>query len=49
MDIYTITEISDDIMNLSYDKFYDFLDIVLNKDLSKLFRVRAIREMSSLS
>ena len=49
MDIYTITEISDDIMNLSHDKFYDFLDIVLNKDLSKLFRVQAIREMSSLS
>ena len=49
MDIYTITEISDDIMNLSYDKFYDFLNIVLNKDLSKLFRVQAIREMSSLS
>ena len=49
MDIYTITEISDDIMNLSYDKFYDFLDIVLNKDLNKLFRVQAIREISSLS
>jgi hypothetical protein len=49
MDIYTMTEISDDMMNLSYDKFYDFLDIVLNKDLSKLFRVQAIREMSSLS
>ena len=49
MDIYTITEISDDIMNLSYDKFYDFLDIVLNKGLNKLFRVQAIREMSSLS
>ena len=49
MDIYTITEISDDIMNLSYDKFYDFLDIVLNKDLSTLFRVQAIQEMSSLS
>ncbi|CAF4993608.1 unnamed protein product [Rotaria sp. Silwood1] len=49
MDIYTITEISDDMMNLSYDKFYDFLDIVLNKDLSNLFRVQAIREMSSLS
>ena len=25
------------------------MDIVLNKDLSKLFRVQAIREMSSLS
>ena len=36
-------------MNLSYDKFYDFLDIVLNKDLSKLFQIQAIREMSSLS
>ena len=49
MDIYTITEISDDIINLSYDKFYDFLDIVLNKDLSTLFRLQAIQDMSSLS
>jgi hypothetical protein len=49
MDIYTVTEISDDMMNLSYDKFYNFLDIVLNEDLSKLFRVQAIREMSCLS
>lgn len=47
MDIFQINELSNDTMNLSHDKFYDFLETVLNKDLSELFRLQAIRDISS--
>lgn len=49
MDIFQINELSNDTMNLSHDKFYDFLETVLNKDLSELFRLQAIRDISSLT
>jgi hypothetical protein len=49
MDIFRIDELTDNMMDLSHDEFYHFLEIVLNKDLCQLFRVQAIRDMSSLS
>ena len=49
MDIFRINELTDDMMDLSRDDFYRFLEVALNKDLSQLFRVQAIRDMSSLS
>ena len=36
-------------MNLSHDKFYEFLEVVLSKDLCELLRLQAIRDMFSLS
>jgi hypothetical protein len=49
MDIFQLNELTDEMMNLCDDKFYDFLEVILNKDLCELFRVQAIRNMSSLS
>ena len=49
MDIFQLDELTDDMMNLSHDEFYNFLEYFLNKDLCELFRVQAIRNMSSLS
>ena len=49
MDIFRIDELTDDMMNLSHDEFYRFLEAALSKDLCQLFRVQAIRDMSSLS
>lgn len=49
MDILQLTELTDDMMNLSHDDFYDFLETALNKDLCELFRLQSIRYMSSLS
>ncbi|CAF3298097.1 unnamed protein product [Rotaria sp. Silwood2] len=49
MDIFQLHELTDDMMKLSHDTFYNFLEITLNKDLCELFRIQAIRDMSSLS
>ncbi|CAF3191676.1 unnamed protein product [Rotaria socialis] len=49
MNILQLKELTDEMMNLSLNKFYDFIEIALDKDLSELFKVQAIREMSSLS
>ena len=49
MDIFQLNELTDEMMNLCNDKFYNFLEVTLNKDLCELFRVQAIRDMSSLS
>ena len=49
MDIFQLNELTDKMMHLCDDKFYNFLEVTLNKDLCELFRVQAIRNMSSLS
>ena len=49
MDIFRINELTDDMMNLAHDEFYRFLETALSKELCHLFRVQAIRYMSSLS
>ncbi|CAF1474909.1 unnamed protein product [Rotaria sordida] len=49
MDILQLDELTDDMMNLRNDDFYNFLEVALNKDLCELFRVQGIRDMSSLS
>jgi hypothetical protein len=49
MDIFQLDELTDDMMSLSHDNFYEFLERALNKDLCELFRIQAIRDMSSLS
>lgn len=49
MDIFRIDELTDDMMNLSHDEFYQFLETALSRELCHLFRVQAIRDMSSLS
>ncbi|UJR06730.1 hypothetical protein I4U23_011019 [Adineta vaga] len=49
MDIFEIHELTDDMMKLSHDTFYKFLEAALNKDLCELFRIQGIRDMSSLS
>jgi hypothetical protein len=49
MDIFQIDELTDEMMDLCGDNFYDFLQVSLNKDLCELFRVQAIRDISSLS
>jgi hypothetical protein len=49
MDIFQINELTDEMMDLCDDNFYDFLQASLNKDLCELFRVQTIRDMSSLS
>ncbi|CAF3247872.1 unnamed protein product [Rotaria sp. Silwood2] len=49
MDIFQLEELTDDMMKLSHDNFYAFLQNTLNKDLCELFRIQAIRDMSSLS
>ncbi|CAM4832715.1 unnamed protein product [Rotaria magnacalcarata] len=49
MNILQLNELTDDMMNLSLDNFYNFIEIALDKDLRELFQVQAIREISSLS
>ena len=49
MDILQLDELTDDMMNLRNDGFYNLLEVALNKDLCELFRVQGIRDMSSLS
>ncbi|CAF2709092.1 unnamed protein product [Rotaria sp. Silwood2] len=49
MNILQLNELTDEMMNLSLNNFYNFIEIALNKDLCELFQVQAIREMSSLS
>ena len=49
MDILQINELTDEMMSLSNEQFYQFLDNYLGKDLCELFRIQAIRDMSSLS
>ena len=49
MDVFQINELTNDMMNLSHDKFYEFLEVVLSKDLCELLRLQAIRDMFSLS
>ena len=49
MDILQLDELTDDMMNLRNDDFYNFLKVALNKDLCELFRVQGIRDMSALS
>ena len=49
MDILQINELTDEMMSLSNEQFYQFLDNHLGKDLCELFRIQAIRDMSSLS
>ncbi|CAF1313926.1 unnamed protein product [Adineta ricciae] len=49
MDIFQPNQLTDDMMNLSYEKFYEFLKTTLNNDLCELFRIQAIRDMFSLS
>ncbi|CAF2102295.1 unnamed protein product [Rotaria magnacalcarata] len=49
MDLFQLNELTDDTVNLSNNDFYNFLENSLNKDLCELFRVQAIRHMTSLS
>ena len=49
MDILQINQLTDEMMSLSNDQFYQFLDDYLGKDLCELFRVQAIRDIPSLS
>ncbi|CAF4966052.1 unnamed protein product, partial [Rotaria magnacalcarata] len=49
MNILQLNELTDDMMNLSLDNFYNFIEIALDKDLRELFQVQAIREIPSLS
>ncbi|CAM4913091.1 unnamed protein product [Rotaria socialis] len=49
MDLFQLNELTDDMMNLCNNDFYNFLKNSLNKDLCELFRVQAIRHMTSLS
>ena len=49
MNILQLNELTDEMMNLSLNNFYDFIEIELNIDLCELFQVQAIREMSPLS
>ncbi|CAF3288524.1 unnamed protein product [Rotaria sp. Silwood2] len=49
MNIFELNELTDDMMNLCDDDFYNFLENLLNKDLCQLFQVQAIQDMSSLS
>ncbi|CAF2157508.1 unnamed protein product [Rotaria magnacalcarata] len=49
MDIFPLNELTDDMMNLCDDEFYNFLENTLNKDLCELFRIQSIRHMTSLS
>ncbi|CAF4448406.1 unnamed protein product, partial [Rotaria magnacalcarata] len=46
MNILQLNELTDDMMNLSLDNFYNFIEIALDKDLRELFQVQAIREIS---
>ena len=45
MDILQLDELTDDMMNLRNDGFYNFLEVVLNKNLCELFRVQGIRDV----
>ena len=45
MDILQLDELTDDMMNLRNDDFYNFLEVALNKDLCELFRVQDIRDV----
>ncbi|CAM4849470.1 unnamed protein product [Rotaria magnacalcarata] len=49
MDLFQLNELTDDTVNLCNNDFYNFLENSLNKDLCELFRVQAIRHMTSLS
>ncbi|CAF4007225.1 unnamed protein product [Adineta steineri] len=49
MNILKLDKLTDEMMNLSFKDFYNFIEIALNKELSELFQVQSIREMSSLS
>lgn len=49
MSIFQLNVLTDEIMDLSHEDFFKFLQETLNKDLCELFQVQAIRDMSSLS
>ncbi|CAF2998115.1 unnamed protein product [Rotaria sp. Silwood2] len=49
MNILQLIELTDDMMNLAHDQFYDFIETALNKDICELFRLQSIQEMSPLS
>ncbi|CAF3331070.1 unnamed protein product [Rotaria socialis] len=49
MDLFQLNELTDDMMNLCGNDFYNFLENSLNKDLCELFQVQAIRHMTSLA
>ncbi|CAF4106974.1 unnamed protein product [Adineta steineri] len=49
MNILKLDKLTDEMINLSFNDFYNFIEIALNKELKELFQVQAIREMSSLS
>ncbi|CAF1369941.1 unnamed protein product [Adineta ricciae] len=49
MDICQLNELTDDMMNLSYEELYEFLKTTLNNDLFELFRIQANRDVFSLS
>ncbi|CAF4887090.1 unnamed protein product [Rotaria socialis] len=47
--LFQLNELTDGMMNLCNNDLYNFLENSLNKDLCELFRVQAIRHMTSLS
>ena len=49
MDIFQLAGLTDDMMNSSHNAFFNLLQRVLNKELSDVFQVQSIREMSCLS
>ena len=49
MNIFRITEITNEMMNSNQDHFYEFLEYALDQDACELFRVQAIRDIPSLS
>lgn len=49
MNIFRINEITDDMINLSNDRFFAFLEYALDKDACELFQIQSIRNMLSLS
>ena len=48
MDIFQINELTDEIMSLNDERFYEFLHAAVGPDLLELFQVQAIRDMPSL-